>query len=81
MTPTHYYNGGIHGYQYGDGPWLAETIDKIPHRKQQAVSTRYSEIYNELVQSDPMKCRFRCNVWLRKIVEKYTPKNNDIVPF
>jgi len=81
MTPTHFYNGGEHGEMYGDKPWLIETIDKIPHRKQKAVADRYSEIYQELALSDPDKCRFRANVWLRKIVKKYKPSESDIVPF
>lgn len=81
MLPANFYNGGEHGPNYGDGPWLVETIDKIPHRKQQAVADRYSEIYQELLLSDADKCRFRINTWLRKIVKKYKPNENDVVPF
>ena len=81
MTPTHFYNGGENGERFGDAEWLSETIDKIPHRKQKAVAGRYSEIYQELVLSDPDKCRFRSNTWLRKVVEKLKPINTGTLPF
>tara|TARA_R110000822_G_scaffold135429_4_gene273019 strand:+ start:82 stop:324 length:243 start_codon:yes stop_codon:yes gene_type:complete len=80
MIPTHFYNGGMHGEKFGDGPWLVETIDKLPIRKQKPVAARYSEIYQQLVLEDPKNYRYRCNVWLRKIVEKYKPIN-DGLPF
>jgi len=85
MIPTHFYNGGEHGERFGDAEWLVETIDKLPIRKQKPVSQRYSEIYQELALSDPDKCRFRSNSWLRKTVEKICKefeKNNDnTLPF
>ena len=81
MTPSSFFDGGIHGPTYGDGPWLSEALEQIPFRKQKAVANRYSEIYQELVLSDPRQCRYRSNCWLRKVVKKYTVVNNDIVPF
>lgn len=71
MIPTHYYSGGIHGYQYGDAGFLSEWLGKLPIRKQRPVAVRYSEIYSELVIKDPNKCRYRANCWLRKTVDKY----------
>ena len=80
MTPTHFYNGGEHGPTYGDGPWLVETIDKLPIRKQKPIGIRYGEIYKQLVESDPRNCRYRSNTWLRKTFDKICKqfqKNND----
>ena len=80
MIPPHFYNGGEHGSTYGDGPWLVETVDKLPIRKQKPVAVRYGEIYQQFVLEDTKNYRYRCNVWLRKIVEKYKPIN-DGLPF
>jgi len=79
MKPSHFYNGGEHGEQYGDGPWLVDQLNQLAKPVREKVSQRYSEIYQELTLSDPRKKRFRCNTWMRKTVEKN--KNMDIVPF
>ncbi len=85
MTPTHFYNGGIHGEQYGDGPWLVETIDLLPIRRQSEIAKRYSEIYLQLMDDDPRNARYRSNTYLRKRVEKICKefqKNTDnTLPF
>ena len=81
MVPTHYYNGEPHGPRFGDGAFLSEWLDKLPIRKQRPVAVRYGEIYRELVQSDPGKCRYRCNCWLRKTVAKYYIVDDGIIPF
>jgi hypothetical protein len=85
VTPLHHYKGGEHGPTYGDTAFLSEWIDKLPIRKQKPVAMRYSEIYQELVISDPNKCRYRSNSWLRKVVKKVCEefqKNNDnTLPF
>jgi len=80
MTPTHFYNGGENGERFGDAEWLTEQIDRLPIRKQKPVAARYSEIYQQLVLEDPKNYRYRCNVWLRKVVKKYKPIN-DGLPF
>jgi len=80
VTPAHFYNGGENGERFGDAEWLTEQIDRLPIRKQKPVAARYSEIYQQLVLEDPKNYRYRCNVWLRKIVEKYKPIN-DGLPF
>ena len=79
MTPTHFYNGGEHGERFGDESWLVEQLNQLPDTIRGPVSQRYGEIYQELSLSDPNKCRFRCNAWMRKTVEKN--KNKDIIPF
>ena len=85
MTPPHFFNGGIHGEMFGDGPWLVETIDKLPIRRQSEIAKRYSEIYLQLMDDDPRNARYRSNTYLRKRVEKICKefqKNNDnTLPF
>ena len=79
MTPTHFYNGGEHGPQYGDAEWLIDQLNQLAKPVREQVSKRYSEIYQELELSDPNQCRKRVNTWMRKTVIKN--KNTDIVPF
>jgi len=80
MIPPYFFNGGIHGEIYGDGPWLVETIDLLPIRRQKELAARYSEIYLQLVSEDPRNARYRSNTYLRNRVEKIClefQKNND----
>ncbi len=80
MTPTHFYNGGEHGPNYGDAEFISEWSDKLPIRMQWEVKDRDTEIYQELRLSDPSNCRYRVNSWLRKTVEKNKPSSNGL-PF
>lgn len=79
MTPTHFYNGGENGPQYGDAGWLTDQLNQLAKPVREKVSKRYSEIYQELELSDPKFCRYRANGWMRKTVIKN--KNTDMVPF
>lgn len=78
MLPEYYYISP-HGENYGDKAFLIETIDQLPISRQQPISNRYSEIYSELSNSDPQNCRFRCNTWLRKQVERHKPVDDGAV--
>lgn len=65
------YKGGQHGTRYGDESWLNEQIDLLPIMMQNKVRARYSEIYQELENTDPKNGRYRANTWMRSIVKKH----------
>ena len=77
MLPDNFFNGGIHGSQYGDAEFLKEQIEMIPPRMQKEVSNRYSEIYISLTDSDPQNVRYRANTWVRATVKKNLPNKNN----
>ena len=85
MKPAYFFNGGIHGEQYGDLSFISEEVDKLPISRQRGMIKRYSEIYQQLISEDPKNARYRVNTYLRKRVKKIClefQKNNDnTLPF
>jgi hypothetical protein len=73
--------GGMHGDRFGDLSWINEQIDKLPINLQTYTRDKYSDIYNELLESDKNNVRYRVNTWLRKIVKKHglTVDKNDLM--
>jgi len=70
-----------HSEKFGDLEWINQQIDLLPIRMQKEVKARYSEIYTELCESDPLNSRFRANTWLRKNVDKFKAQTNSDLPF
>jgi hypothetical protein len=70
-----------HDSKFGDLAFINQQIDQLPITMQKEVKARYSEIYVELCEKDQQNARFRSNTWLRRVVEKNKPKNDDSLPF
>lgn len=69
MKPKHCYDNSDSSI-YNDEQWIAEKLDQLPISMQKKVCSKYSDIYLQLSNEDPFKCRYRANTWLRKIVDK-----------
>ncbi len=70
MLPRHHYSEKD-CRQYSDSKWIELQLEQLPISMQAKVSKRYSDIYWQLSEEDPRKCRFRANSWLREVVKKH----------
>lgn len=71
--PAHFFDGGYHGFRFGDRDWIAGKLRRIRDPVERAkLAAEYSERYKAAHEAEPIghrkdgKARFIANSWLLK---------------
>lgn len=71
--PAHFFDGGYHGFRFGDRDWIAGKLRRIRDPvEREKLAAEYSERYKSAHEAEPIghrkdgKARFIANSWLLK---------------